>query len=119
MAPKRIPTLRRVARAARVAAAALPAAAQQNIEARHPMTAATTDLNIPVVPLTGRNADAIRANLKPVKLPPGCHTDRYTVVTEVVPQGKLIQPEGEDPNHGALGARQHHRPTRPQHGACG
>jgi hypothetical protein len=44
---------------------------EQNIEKLKQMKVATTDLNIPVVPQTGRNADAIRANLKRVKLPPG------------------------------------------------
>ena len=43
---------------------------------------ATTDLNIPTVPQTGRNADAIRENLKKVKLPPGFRIDLYAVVPD-------------------------------------
>ena len=63
-------------------AMALPAAAQSNIEKLKQMKVATTDLNIPVVPQTGRNADAIRANLKLVKLPPGFAIDLYAVVPD-------------------------------------
>ena len=48
-----------------------PALAQQNIEKLKQMKVATTDLNIPVVPQEGKNAAAIRENLKRVKLPPG------------------------------------------------
>ena len=43
---------------------------------------ATTDLNIPTVPQTGKNADAIRENLKKVKLPPGFRIDLYAVVPD-------------------------------------
>jgi glucose/arabinose dehydrogenase len=43
---------------------------------------ATTDLNIPTVPQAGRNADAIRENLKKVKLPPGFRIDLYAVVPD-------------------------------------
>jgi glucose/arabinose dehydrogenase len=43
---------------------------------------ASTDLNIPQVPQTGRNADAIRENLKRVKLPPGFKIDLYAVVPD-------------------------------------
>ena len=63
-------------------ALALPAVAQQNLEKLKQMKVATTDLNIPVVPQTGRNADAIRANLKKVKLPPGFNIDLYAVVPD-------------------------------------
>ena len=62
-------------------AAALPAAAQ-NLETLKKMKVATTDLNIPVVPQTGRNADAIKANLKRVKLPAGFSIDLYAVVPD-------------------------------------
>lgn len=61
---------------------ALPAAAQTNIEKLQQFKVATTDLNIPVVPQTGRNADAIRANLKRVKLPPGFSIELYAVVPD-------------------------------------
>ena len=36
----------------------------ENIDKLKQFKVATTDLNIPVVPQEGRNADAIRANLK-------------------------------------------------------
>ena len=45
--------------------AALPAMSQ-NIEKLKQMKVATTDLNLPVVPQTGKNADQIRENLKKV-----------------------------------------------------
>lgn len=61
---------------------ALPAAAQPNIEKLKQFKVATTDLNIPVVPQTGRNADAIRENLKRIKLPPGFKIDLYAVVPD-------------------------------------
>jgi glucose/arabinose dehydrogenase len=41
-----------------------------------------TDLNIPVVPQSGANADAIRENLKRVKLPPGFKIELYAVVPD-------------------------------------
>jgi glucose/arabinose dehydrogenase len=46
------------------------------------MKVATTDLNIPLVPQTGKNADTIRENLKRVKLPPGFKIDLYAVVPD-------------------------------------
>jgi glucose/arabinose dehydrogenase len=64
------------------AAVALGAQAQQNIEKLKQMKVATTDLNIPVVPQTGRNADAIRANLKRVKLPPGFSIELFAIVPD-------------------------------------
>ncbi|MFN9104398.1 MAG: sorbosone dehydrogenase, partial [Betaproteobacteria bacterium] len=57
--------------AAALAAASLSAAAQGNLDKLKQFKVATTDLNIPVVPQTGRNADAIRANLRNIKMPPG------------------------------------------------
>lgn len=41
-----------------------------------------TDLNIPPVPQTGKNADAIRENLKKIKLPPGFKIDLYAIVPD-------------------------------------
>ncbi|NML14359.1 sorbosone dehydrogenase [Azohydromonas sp. G-1-1-14] len=41
-----------------------------------------TDLNIPPVPQEGRNANAIRDNLKLVKLPPGFKIDLFAVVPD-------------------------------------
>jgi glucose/arabinose dehydrogenase len=46
------------------------------------MKVATTDLNIPLVPQTGKNADTIRENLKRVKLPSGFKIDLYAVVPD-------------------------------------
>ena len=83
----RFPTLRLKplaavsALAALTLAAAMPAAAQ-NLETLKKMKVATTDLNIPLVPQTGRNADAIKANLKRVKLPAGFSIDLYAVVPD-------------------------------------
>ncbi len=62
-------------------ALAVPASAQ-NIEKLKQMKVATTDLNIPLVPQTGKNADAIKENLKRVKLPPGFKIDLYAVVPD-------------------------------------
>ena len=75
-------TRRSMAVAALAAFVALPVAAQQNIEKLKQMKVATTDLNIPVVPQTGRNADAIAANLKRVKLPPGFKIELFAVVPD-------------------------------------
>jgi glucose/arabinose dehydrogenase len=54
----------------------------KNLSALKQFKVATTDLNIPVVPQEGRNADAIRANLKRVKLPDGFKIDLYAVVPD-------------------------------------
>ena len=56
--------------------------AQANIDKLKQFKVSGTDLNIPVVPQTGRNADAIRANLKKVKLPPGFKIDLYAIVPD-------------------------------------
>jgi len=60
---------------------ALPVQAQ-NIEKLKQFKVSGTDLNIPTVPQTGKNADAIRANLAKVKLPPGFKIDLYAVVPD-------------------------------------
>lgn len=75
-------TLRRLAVAMCAAAAALPVAAQQNLEKLKQFKVATTDLNIPVVPQTGANANAIRENLKRVKLPPGFRIELFAIVPD-------------------------------------
>ena len=67
---------------ASLALASLPALSQANIEKLKQMKVATTDLNIPPVPQGGANADAIRANLKRVKLPPGFKIDLYAIVPD-------------------------------------
>ncbi len=74
--------LRQLAYAAMLACAAAGVQAQANLDKLKQMKVATTDLNIPLVPQTGNNADAIRANLKRVKLPPGFKIDLYAVVPD-------------------------------------
>jgi glucose/arabinose dehydrogenase len=58
------------------------ARSQQNLEKLKQMKVATTDLNIPVVPQTGRNADAIKENLKRIKMPPGFRIDLFAIVPD-------------------------------------
>ena len=53
-----------------------------NIEKLKQMKVSGTDLNIPPVPQSGANADAIRDNLKRVKLPPGFRIDLFAVVPD-------------------------------------
>jgi glucose/arabinose dehydrogenase len=69
-----------------LAAAALiasDAAAQaQNIEKLKQFKVSGTDPNIPQVAQTGQYTDAIRANLKHVKLPPGFHIELFAVVPD-------------------------------------
>lgn len=78
-----MPPLRLMATAAALAASlALPASAQQNIDKLKQMKVATTDLNIPQVPQTGKNADAIKATLSRIKLPPGFKIELYAVVPD-------------------------------------
>lgn len=59
-----------------------PAVAQPNLEKLKQMKVATTDLNIPVVPQSGKNADAIRANLKNIKMPDGFKIELYAIVPD-------------------------------------
>lgn len=60
-----------------------PAAAQdRNIEKLKQFKVSGVDLNIPPVPQTGKNADAIRENLKRVKLPPGFRIELYAIVPD-------------------------------------
>lgn len=54
----------------------------QNIDKLKQMKVSGTDLNIPPVPQAGANADAIRENLKKVKLPPGFRIDLYAIVPD-------------------------------------
>lgn len=61
---------------------AAPAYAQQNIEKLKQMRASGTDPNIPSVPQTGKNADALRENLKRIKLPPGFKIDLFAIVPD-------------------------------------
>ena len=57
-------------------------ASAQNIEKLKQMKVASADLNIPPVPQEGRNANAIRENLKRVKLPAGFKIDLFAVVPD-------------------------------------
>jgi len=57
-------------------------AQSQNLEKLKQMKVATTDLNIPVVPQSGKNADAIRENLKRIKLPPGFKIELFAIVPD-------------------------------------
>lgn len=71
--------------AAAVAAALFGAgagAAPDNLSTLKQMKVATTDLNIPVVAQEGKNAEAIRANLKRVKLPEGFKIELFAVVPD-------------------------------------
>ncbi|HUP98189.1 MAG TPA: PQQ-dependent sugar dehydrogenase [Usitatibacter sp.] len=63
-------------------ALALPASSQQNIDKLKQMKVSGTDLNIPPVPQSGRNAEAIRENLKRVKLPAGFRIELYAIVPD-------------------------------------
>jgi glucose/arabinose dehydrogenase len=65
-----------------LAAASLSAAAQGNLDKLKQFKVATTDLNIPVVAQTGRNADAIRNNLRNIKMPPGFKIELYAIVPD-------------------------------------
>ena len=57
-------------------------AARDNLGALKQMRVSGTDLNIPTVAQEGRNAEAIRANLKRVKLPPGFRIDLFAIVPD-------------------------------------
>jgi glucose/arabinose dehydrogenase len=65
-----------------VASNAFAQARPDNLSTLKQMKVATTDLNIPTVAQTGRNADAIRDNLKKVKLPPGFKIELYAIVPD-------------------------------------
>jgi len=68
--------------AAATAATVAAQAGRDNLATLKQFKVASTDLNIPVVPQEGRNAEAIRANLKHIKLPPGFKIDLYAVVPD-------------------------------------
>lgn len=57
-------------------------AAPDNLATLKQMKVATTDLNIPSIPQEGKNADAIRENLKKVKLPPGFKIELFAIVPD-------------------------------------
>ncbi len=68
--------------AATLALAAAFAAPAQNLEKLKQFKVSGADLNIPPVPQEGRNANAIKENLKYIKLPPGFKIDLYAVVPD-------------------------------------
>ena len=57
-------------------------AAPDNLATLKQMKVATTDLNIPTVPQEGKNAAAIRENLKKVKLPSGFKIELFAIVPD-------------------------------------
>jgi glucose/arabinose dehydrogenase len=63
-------------------AAGVATAQSQNIEKLKQFKVSGTDLNIPPVPQEGKNAAAIRENLKRVKLPPGFRIDLFAIVPD-------------------------------------
>lgn len=54
----------------------------KNLENLKQFKVSGTDLNIPSVSQIGKNADAIRENLKKIKLPPGFRIELYAVVPD-------------------------------------
>lgn len=62
--------------------AAAFAQAPANIDKLKQFKVSGVDLNIPPVPQTGKNADAIRKNLERVKLPPGFKIELFAVVPD-------------------------------------
>ena len=78
-------TVLKVACAVLMASTALTCSAQagpDNLEALKKFKVSGVDLNIPPVPQSGPMADAIRENLKRVKLPPGFRIDLYAIVPD-------------------------------------
>jgi len=55
----------------------------QNLDKLKQMKVSGTDLNIPPVPQSGPNADAIRANLKHVRMPEGFRIELYAIAPDV------------------------------------
>ena len=55
---------------------------QANIDKLKAMKVSGTDPNMPLIPQSGSNADAIRANLKFVKLPEGFKIELYAIVPD-------------------------------------
>ncbi len=53
-----------------------------NLETIKQFKVSGTDINLPLIPQTGKNADQIRENLKRVKLPPGFKIDLYAIVPD-------------------------------------
>ena len=68
--------------AATLACSATAQSGRDNLSSLKQMKVSGADLNIPPVPQEGKNADAIRANLKKINLPPGFKIDLYAVVPD-------------------------------------
>ena len=60
----------------------LPASAQAQIENLKQMKVSGVDPNQPPVPQEGKNAAALRENLKRIKMPPGFKIDLYAIVPD-------------------------------------
>ncbi len=71
-----------VAAFAAVGVASSPALAQPTIEKMKQFRVATTDLNLPTVAQGGANAEAIKNNLKKVKLPDGFKIELFAIVPD-------------------------------------
>jgi glucose/arabinose dehydrogenase len=80
--PIRIAAMLAAAAGMLVAGAAHAQGKPDNLGTLKQMKVATTDLNIPMVAQTGRNADAIKENLKKIKLPPGFKIELYAIVPD-------------------------------------
>jgi len=68
--------------ASALAVASLAPVQAQTIEKMKQFRVANTNLDLPTVPQEGRNAAAIRENLKRVKLPPGFKIDLFAIVPD-------------------------------------
>jgi glucose/arabinose dehydrogenase len=77
----RLPSRAAVAAAALLFAPPVPGS-PQNLEKLKQFKVSGTNLDIPPVPQTGKNADAIRENLEKVKLPPGFKISLYAIVPD-------------------------------------
>ena len=71
-----------LATAACLMAAGVAQAQAPNIENLKKMRPSGVDTSMPPVPQEGKNADALRENLKRIKLPPGFRIDLYAVVPD-------------------------------------
>lgn len=71
-----------LAGAALVSAVMAQAAAPVHLDKLKEMKVASSDLNIPPVPQTGKNADALRRNLSKIKMPEGFKIELYAVVPD-------------------------------------
>jgi hypothetical protein len=91
----------------------LAASAQQtNIENLKQMKVSGVDPSMPPVPQTGKNADAIRENLKRIKLPPGFKIDLYAIVPDarhmaVAPSTNKVRRDPQE--HGMVGHQSQQR----------